>query len=74
MLTAEPRLLYFKDQTEYKGEVLLSRTAKAVRIDNHKFEIVIPGRTYFLRTIGKAFKSDEWVDLINKVIKEKYQI
>lgn len=48
ILTNEPKLTYYKNETEYKGEVILSRQVYARRSGRDRFEIVTPQRTYFL--------------------------
>ena len=42
ILTNEPKLTYYKNETELKGEIILSRQVYARRSGRDRFEIVTP--------------------------------
>lgn len=76
ILTNEPSLKYYKNETELKvftlltyiqGEIQISRQVYARRSGRDRFEIVTPGRVYFLQET-QAGDSDEWITQINNVI------
>mmetsp|Transcript_40270 Transcript_40270/g.38741 ORF Transcript_40270/g.38741 Transcript_40270/m.38741 type:complete len:82 (+) Transcript_40270:1334-1579(+) len=67
ILTNEPRLKYYKNGTEYRGEVLLSRHVYAKRTSRDKFDIVTPNRTYYIREVTPG-DSDKWIISINQAI------
>lgn len=84
LLTNEPTLKYYRNETILRvnpinayhnfllqGEIRLSKNVYARRNGRDRFEIVTPGRVYFLREI-KAGDSDSWIQAINDAIFQKY--
>jgi hypothetical protein len=62
-------LKYYKNDSEYRGEVPLCRQVYARRSGRDRFEIVTPKRTFFLREVVNG-DSNDWIMLINKTIDE----
>ncbi|CDW87721.1 3-phosphoinositide-dependent protein kinase 1 [Stylonychia lemnae] len=69
ILTTEPKLSYYKDETEYRGQIPLTRQVYARRSGRDRFEVVTPQRTYFLFEC-QAGDSDQWIVQINQVISQ----
>jgi hypothetical protein len=64
VLTSEPKLKYYRNGTELRGEVPLTRQVYARRSGRDRFEIVTGRRVYFLREM-QAGESDVWITEIN---------
>ncbi|CDW79266.1 3-phosphoinositide-dependent protein kinase 1 [Stylonychia lemnae] len=69
ILTNEPSLKYYKNESQFRGEVRLSRAVYARRTGRDRFEIVTPGRIYHLKEV-KAGDSDQWINAINIAINQ----
>eukprot|EP00347_Sterkiella_histriomuscorum_P007491 403348718 len=69
VLTNEPTLKYYKNDNNYRGEIVLSRGVYARRSGRDRFEIVTPNSTYFLKEI-KPGDSDQWINAINIAINQ----
>lgn len=48
----------------FQGEVKLTRAVYARRSGRDRFEIVTPGRIYFIKEV-KVGDSDQWISAIN---------
>mmetsp|Transcript_17181 Transcript_17181/g.19868 ORF Transcript_17181/g.19868 Transcript_17181/m.19868 type:complete len:83 (+) Transcript_17181:884-1132(+) len=68
ILTNQPRLMYFKDENTFRGEILLTKDTVAKKICKYKFEVTTKKRTYYLRHPDKG-SIDAWVQSINDAIK-----
>ena len=47
----------------------MSKKVKAVKINNRKFQIVTPQRTYYFKGLD-AVSTEDWVNAINNAIKD----
>ena len=47
----------------------MSKKVKATKINNRKFEIVTPARTYYFKGLDAA-STEEWVNAINNAIRD----
>lgn len=66
ILTNQPRLMYFKDENTFRGEIILTKDTVAKKICKFKFQITTKQRTYYLRHPDKG-SIDSWVQSINDV-------
>ena len=48
---------------------MLSKSVRAEKINNRRFDVVTPNRTYFFRGCDSQ-STDEWVTIINNAIKD----
>ena len=71
ILTSHPKLIYFKDDKNLRGEIRIWRGTKVKKVWKYKFEVETPKRTYYLRHPDKG-SVDVWVQAINDLIKENY--
>lgn len=69
ILTNQPRLMYFKDENTYRGEIILSKDTRAKKICKYKFEIGTKKRTYYIKHPDKG-SVDAWVQTINDTIEQ----
>ena len=61
-------LNYYKDKVLQKGSIKLTKDTKVIKGGKDRFEIQIPGRTYYLsETESGKFVVDKWIEKIREV-------
>jgi hypothetical protein len=66
-LTSEPRLKYYKNEKDFRGEIPLESNVRAELINKDTFKLITPSKVYIMKeTIPKD--AEEWVNTINKAI------
>lgn len=68
VLTSEPRLKYYKNDTDFRGEIPLTNEVKAKLNNDGSFLLCTPRKTYTIREIGGG-EAEEWVNAINEAVK-----
>jgi len=67
VLTSEPRLKYYKNETDFRGEIPLNIEVKAELIKMDTFKLTTPSKVYIMKeTIQND--AEEWVFAINNAI------
>lgn len=69
VLTSEPRLNYYKNEGEFKGEIPLTSKVTAQLISDGQFKLCTNRKTFVIREIV-AGEAEEWVAAINTAIKK----
>ena len=69
ILMRDGKLNYYKDKVLLRGFIQLCANTKVVKTGRDKFEIVTPGRTFYLsEDEGNRLSSETWIDKIREVI------
>ena len=68
VLTSTPKIIYYDSESgEKKGEILISEKTPIV-LDGKNFSVTTEKKTYYY----KSAKANEWVDMINYAIVNKF--
>lgn len=66
-MTSEPRLKYYKNDLDFRGEIPLTAEVKVKNIGGGIFSITTSRKTYNIREINTG-EADQWVEAINNAI------
>lgn len=72
ILTSEPRLKYYKNETDFRGEIALTQDVVAKSNGDGSFKLQTSRKTYIMKEVTPG-DADEWVQAINKAV-EIYSI
>ena len=67
ILTSEPRLKYYKNDLDFRGEIPLTQDVKIKSLGGGMFAITTCRKTYNIREINVG-EADQWVEAINNAI------
>jgi 3-phosphoinositide dependent protein kinase-1 len=71
ILTDEPKLMYFKDEDTFKGDIALDGSTTVSKIKRSKFSIKTKDRTYYLKHPDGS-STDAWVEVIQDAVRAHY--
>lgn len=64
ILTSEPRLKYYKNEKDFRGEIPLTSEVKAEMIKDGQFRLQTPSKMYIMKEISSG-DAEAWVKAIN---------
>jgi hypothetical protein len=67
-LTSEPRLKYYKNDSDFRGEIPLTYDVEAKFLGDSSFKLVTPRKTFVIRGISNS-EAAEWAEAINEAVK-----
>ena len=68
VLTSEPRLKYYKNDTDFRGEIPLTNEVEAKLATDGSFKLCTPRKTFVIKEIA-AGEAEEWANAINEAVK-----
>lgn len=68
VLTSEPRLKYYKNDTDFRGEIPLTSDVEAVPTGDGAFKLNTSRKIYVLRGVANG-EAEEWATAINDAVK-----
>ena len=68
VLTSEPRLKYYKNDSDFRGEIPLTNEVEAKLGSDGSFKLCTPRKTYVIREM-QGGEAEEWVQAINEAVK-----
>ena len=69
MLTSEPRLKYYKNENDFRGEIPLTNDVEAKLCPDGSFKLCTSRKTYIIKEL-QAGEAEEWVSSINEAVKK----
>ena len=67
VLTSEPRLKYYKNEMDFRGEIPLTKDVSAELQKDGTFKLQTPRKVYLMKETSPGDAS-EWVQSINKAV------
>jgi PH domain len=68
VLTSEPRLKYYKNDTDFRGEIPLTSDVEAVLQSDGSFKLCSTRKTFVIKEIASG-EAEDWVVAINEAVK-----
>ena len=69
VLTSEPRLKYYKNDSDFRGEIPLTYDVEAKLTGDGSFKLCTPRKTFVIKEISGG-EAEEWVAAINEAVKK----
>jgi PH domain len=69
VLTSEPRLKYYKNDDDFRGEIPLTNDVEAKLCSDGSFKLCTSRKTYVIKELAPG-EADEWVSAINEAVKK----
>jgi len=69
VLTSEPRLKYYKNENDFRGEIPLTNDVEAKICSDGSFKLCTSRKTYIIKELQPG-KAEEWVLSINEAVKK----
>ncbi len=69
VLTSEPRLKYYKNDEDFRGEIPLTRDVEAQLGHDGTFKLITPRKSYVIREMAHG-EAEEWVAAINEAVRK----
>ena len=69
VLTSEPRLKYYKTDSDFRGEIPLTHDVLAKLTSDGSFKLVTSRKNYVIKEISPG-EAEEWVNAINEAVKK----
>ena len=68
VLTSEPRLKYYKNENDFRGEIPLTQDVSAELLKDGSFKLQTSRKVYIIKEVNSG-DAVEWVANINKAVK-----
>jgi hypothetical protein len=69
VLTSEPRLKYYKNDSDFRGEIPLTSDVEAVLSTDGAFKLCTSRKTFVIKGNANG-EAEEWVQAINEAVKK----
>jgi hypothetical protein len=69
VLTSEPRLKYYKNDNDFRGEIPLTNDVEAKLNSDGTFKLCTSRKTYVIKELQNG-EAEEWVEAINDAVKK----
>lgn len=69
VLTSEPRLKYYKNENDFRGEIPLTQDVKAVSTGDGAFQLQTPKKVYVIKELQNG-EAEDWASAINEAVKK----
>ena len=69
VLTSEPRLKYYKNDEDFRGEIPLTHEVEAMLKSDGSFKLKTPRKSFVIREMVEG-EAEEWVVAINLAVKK----
>jgi PH domain len=68
VLTSEPRLKYYKNDSDFRGEIPLTYDVEAKYTSDGSFKLCTPRKTFVIKEIASG-EAEDWANAINEAVK-----
>ena len=69
VLTSEPRLKYYKNDDDFRGEIPLTKEVEAQLNSDGSFKLITSRKSYVIKEMSQG-EAEEWVAAINDAVRK----